>query len=151
VVVLDGNCYSCFNNYINIISILINAKPQAPSDTTNATNTAGATNTIIATQSPESTIKPVVTPTVAQTPVVTVKPTVTKEPAKPVVVQAPVATVKSTAKPNGGNGIVVYRTDSGTKYHMDGCSSLAKSKIAVSLANAKAMGLTPCSKCHPPE
>ena len=45
----------------------------------------------------------------------------------------------------------VYATKSGNCYHTAGCSSLRKSKIAISLADAKARGLKPCSKCHPPE
>lgn len=45
---------------------------------------------------------------------------------------------------------IVYRTDTGTKYHVSTCSYLSKSKIAISLKDAKARGLTPCSKCNPP-
>lgn len=45
---------------------------------------------------------------------------------------------------------VVYRTKSGTKYHSDGCSYL-KSKIQTTVEEAKAMGLTPCSRCNPPQ
>lgn len=44
----------------------------------------------------------------------------------------------------------VYVTKTGKKYHNDGCSSLSKSKIAVTLDDAKAQGYTPCSKCNPP-
>lgn len=39
----------------------------------------------------------------------------------------------------------------GTKYHVDGCSSLSKNKIPISLSDAKSKGLTPCSKCNPPQ
>ena len=42
---------------------------------------------------------------------------------------------------------VVYITDTGKKYHAANCSSLRKSKHAITLANAKASGYTPCSKC----
>ena len=45
----------------------------------------------------------------------------------------------------------VYKTKTGSCYHMDGCSSLSKSKIPITLAEAKAEGLTPCSKCDPPQ
>lgn len=44
---------------------------------------------------------------------------------------------------------VVYRTKTGTKYHMSGCSYL-KSKIETTVSEAKAMGLEPCSRCNPP-
>lgn len=42
---------------------------------------------------------------------------------------------------------VAYITDTGKKYHAANCSSLRKSKHAITLANAKASGYTPCSKC----
>lgn len=48
-------------------------------------------------------------------------------------------------------GTTVYTTDSGTKYHVDGCQYLSKSKIPISLVNAINSGLTPCSKCNPPQ
>ncbi|SMG38808.1 endonuclease/exonuclease/phosphatase family protein [Dethiosulfovibrio salsuginis] len=46
--------------------------------------------------------------------------------------------------------ITVFVTKTGKSYHSDGCSSLSKSKIALSLEEAKAKGYTPCSKCKPP-
>ncbi len=45
----------------------------------------------------------------------------------------------------------VYITKSGTKYHNANCSSLSKSKIPISLKDAKAKRYTPCSKCNPPK
>lgn len=44
----------------------------------------------------------------------------------------------------------IYVTKTGKKYHLGTCSSLSKSKIAITLTNAKAKGFTPCSKCKPP-
>ena len=44
----------------------------------------------------------------------------------------------------------VYVTRTGKKYHLGSCSSLSKSKIAISLSDAKA-SYSPCSKCHPPQ
>ena len=44
----------------------------------------------------------------------------------------------------------VYVTKTGKKYHRDGCQYLKKSKIPMSLSEAKNAGLEPCSKCHPP-
>lgn len=46
--------------------------------------------------------------------------------------------------------VVVYVTKTGEKYHSDGCQYLSRSQIPISLADAKAGGYTPCSKCHPP-
>ncbi len=49
-----------------------------------------------------------------------------------------------------GNNAVVYRTKTGSKYHNSGCSYL-KSKIETTVSEAKSMGLTPCSRCNPPQ
>lgn len=43
----------------------------------------------------------------------------------------------------------VYVTNSGKKYHRDGCKWL-KSKIAMSLDKAIAAGYEPCKVCKPP-
>lgn len=46
------------------------------------------------------------------------------------------------------NSQTVYVTKTGKKYHNDGCSSLRKSKIPMSLSEAQAQGYTPCKNCH---
>lgn len=43
----------------------------------------------------------------------------------------------------------VYITDTGSKYHTAGCSSLSKSEHAISLSSAKAQGYEPCKRCKP--
>lgn len=45
---------------------------------------------------------------------------------------------------------IVFRTKTGKSYHTENCSSLKKSSFEVTLLEAVNMGLTPCSKCHPP-
>ena len=45
--------------------------------------------------------------------------------------------------------IIVYITRTGSKYHRDGCRYLRKSKIAISLKEAK-KHYGPCSVCEPP-
>ena len=45
---------------------------------------------------------------------------------------------------------IVYKTKSGECYHKDGCSSLSKSKIEITLQKAVDSGLRACSKCKPP-
>lgn len=50
-----------------------------------------------------------------------------------------------------GDATTVYVTRTGSKYHADGCRFLSKSKIPISLKDAKARGLGPCSVCRPPE
>lgn len=42
----------------------------------------------------------------------------------------------------------VYITKTGSKYHRDGCRYLSRSKIAISLSDAKKR-YTPCSVCNP--
>ena len=50
---------------------------------------------------------------------------------------APTPTPQPTTSPT------VYITNTGKKYHRDGCQYLSKSKISISLADAKAQGYTP--------
>ena len=45
---------------------------------------------------------------------------------------------------------IVYRTASGSKYHMEDCSSLKGNGIEITLAEAVEKKLEPCSKCNPP-
>jgi hypothetical protein len=59
---------------------------------------------------------------------------------------------KGAAAVTSGTGdVIVYITKSGKKYHCAGCRSLSKSCIAITLAEAKKKGYTPCGSCHPPE
>lgn len=84
-----------------------------------------------------------------------VSPTNIKASAPSLAPAAPAAppTPKPDPTPSTGqnNTLTVYKTESGSKYHLDGCSSLSKSKISVSLKDAKAQNLGPCSKCKPPQ
>lgn len=48
------------------------------------------------------------------------------------------------------NTATVYRTKTGKKYHSAGCSYL-KSSIETTVTEAQSMGLTPCSRCNPPQ
>jgi len=70
-------------------------------------------------------------------------------------VTPPVEVKNDTTIPTTENAdkkeITVYITNSGAKYHTNGCQSLSKSKIPITLNEAKAQGYTPCSKCHPPQ
>ena len=58
-----------------------------------------------------------------------------------------------TPAPSQSNnqGVTVYGTKTGAKYHADGCRYLAKSKIPLTLSVAKSKGLTACSVCGPPQ
>lgn len=44
----------------------------------------------------------------------------------------------------------VYITNTGSKYHLETCRTLKKSKIPISLNSAKSQGYTPCKICNPP-
>jgi micrococcal nuclease len=46
-------------------------------------------------------------------------------------------------------GLTVYVTRSGLKYHRAGCRHLRRSKVPMSLEEAKAQGYTPCAVCNP--
>ena len=55
-------------------------------------------------------------------------------------------------KANGHEATVtVYITNTGHKYHEDGCRYLSHSQIAVSLEDAKGRGYQPCKVCCPPQ
>ncbi len=54
-----------------------------------------------------------------------------------------------TADPDISTQVHITRT--GEKYHSAGCQYLSNSDIPISLADAKAQGYTPCSRCHPPQ
>jgi micrococcal nuclease len=56
---------------------------------------------------------------------------------------------EATAKQDGDGSQIVYVTKSGKKYHADGCRSLSKSRIEISLEEASAK-YGPCSICSPP-
>lgn len=59
-----------------------------------------------------------------------------------------ITTTIATIKPED-NDFTVYITKTGTKYHLDGCRHLSKSKIPISRAKAIKQGYTPCAHCDP--
>jgi micrococcal nuclease len=46
--------------------------------------------------------------------------------------------------------LTVYVTNTGERYHREGCSSLRRSRIPISLGEAVRSGYEPCSICKPP-
>lgn len=56
----------------------------------------------------------------------------------------------TTADTTSNGSVIVHITDTGSKYHNAGCRYL-KSDHEVTLDEAKAMGLTPCGVCNPPQ
>jgi micrococcal nuclease len=57
---------------------------------------------------------------------------------------------QSYSSTKSGADVTVYITKTGAKYHNDGCNSLRKSKIAVTLKEAKERGYGACKNCDPP-
>lgn len=47
------------------------------------------------------------------------------------------------------NSYTVYITETGEKYHRDGCQYLRQSQIAITKSDAINAGYTPCSRCNP--
>lgn len=83
---------------------------------------------------------PAAVPVPVPVPIAT-KPVPEAEPPKPAVTEP--------AQPPK-HSVTVYGTKSGSKYHSAGCSYLKKSSIPMSLDEARRKGLTPCSRCNPP-
>jgi len=62
------------------------------------------------------------------------------------------STPNKISKPNKiKNETIVYVTKTGRKYHRGSCGYLRRSKIPISLNDAKSRGYTPCSRCNPPK
>ena len=61
----------------------------------------------------------------------------------------PVCTQRAAAQ-SSPVGETVYVTATGARYHLDGCSSLRVTQIAVSLTDAIRAGYEACSICRPP-
>lgn len=64
----------------------------------------------------------------------------------------PDPTPEPTPEPTPGPdmGMTVYITKTGEKYHLSWCTSLRRSKIAISLGDAISRGYEPCKICNPP-
>lgn len=75
------------------------------------------------------------------------------QPRAPAPVPAAAATPKETNETSAQaqeQSATVYITRTGAKYHKEGCRYLSKSKIAISLDEAKKQ-CDPCSVCNPPQ
>ncbi len=69
--------------------------------------------------------------------------------------------VYGSSQPNGEAGEIspatesdgtdkIFVTRTGKKYHREGCSSLSRSKLPISLEEAKKRNFVPCGRCNPP-
>lgn len=53
-----------------------------------------------------------------------------------------------TSSTSDTQSVTVYITNTGSKYHKNGCQYLRESKNAVTLSQAKSWGYTACSRCY---
>jgi competence protein ComEC len=80
------------------------------------------------------------------------KITFNKEPTSPVqAIPEPEVVAPTPVEPEPSSDYTeVYITDTGDKYHRDGCRYLRNSKIPIGLSDALARGYAPCKVCNPP-
>jgi hypothetical protein len=76
-------------------------------------------------------------------------PTNPTDPANPTNPAEPVVAQTQPAPTTDAQSEIVYITRTGSKYHRAGCRYLSKSKIPISLKEAK-QHYSPCSVCNPP-
>ena len=102
---------------------------------------------------PNPTPSPTPTPTPRPTPTPTPRPTPTPTPA-PTPTPKPTPTPTPTPTPippsNPDDERIVYKADSGRRYHTSICHHVRQSKTEITLSKAKAEGLTACGTCKPP-
>jgi len=150
----------------------VNTLTATPTPTHSATATLTPTPTATPTPSPSATPQPTATQTLTASPTHTSTPTATKtltptgtatrtptytatpvNPAtatsttNPTQTQIPTQTLVPTPTEPYGSGIFI--TETGTKYHRDGCRYLSQSKIEKTCSWVVANGYTPCSICKP--
>lgn len=65
--------------------------------------------------------------------------------------RTPTPTPQRTPEADNAYEIIVYVTDTGDKYHSEGCQYLRRSCYAETLEDAINEGYTPCKKCNPPK
>lgn len=111
------------------------------------------------TETTETTTQNETSTEVATTETTTTQPTTVENTTLPTTTEATTTTQTaltkpSTTKPSTTSPDIsqtVYITETGAKYHNEGCRFLHDSKIPISLSKAKEMGYTPCSVCNAPE
>lgn len=67
-----------------------------------------------------------------------------------IVVPEPEPEPEVSTESSGSSEVIVYVTDTGTKYHQSWCSSLWNSSHEKTLSQAIAAGYGPCKNCDPP-
>jgi hypothetical protein len=94
------------------------------------------------------------TSTARETASATVAPTTTQAPTTSTIPATTSSTVAVTTAivplVASNDDVIVHITKTGKKYHREGCGYLKESDIQVTLAEALARGLGPCSRCDPP-
>jgi hypothetical protein len=67
---------------------------------------------------------------------------------QPLSIGAPQASPQTAEEPRVQT---VYVTRTGKRYHREGCRHLVKSKLPITLREAKQYHYIPCKICHPPQ
>lgn len=138
-----------------LLPLVMGGQPPTPSPTIGlsptCTLTPSPTTTVTPTVTPTGTLLPTSTatasPTATWTPTATGTPTFTHTPTR---TRTATATRTPTRTPTeGSSGGTVYITDTGSKYHRNGCRYLNESKHAVSCSWATSNGYEPCKVCKP--
>jgi len=65
------------------------------------------------------------------------------------VTAAPERGAETDLTTSGAASDIVHTTRTGKRYHRAGCSSLSRSDIPITRAEAERQGLTPCKVCKP--
>ena len=147
-----------------VLSTFIGCDPTSSNSSTKSLSTTISDNSIQLKESGSSSSTPDTTKTQITTNPSTLAPTTnaptTNAPTTNApTTKAPITNAPTTKAPTTAPNIVVptnpisqtvYITNTGEKYHSSGCRYLSKSKIPISLSDAKARGYTPCSVCNPP-
>jgi len=122
---------------------------QEQPDTTAIKDAVSTPSTTAPTAAPAVVAAPATTPVVTPAPTPTTQKVVAPAPA-PAPVAPPVVVTPAPAPKQTPQTAAVFVTKTGAKYHRDGCRYLSKSKIPISLSDAKS-GYGPCSVCNPPQ
>lgn len=129
--------------------------PVLPSTTAETTQTTGSEQTKKETQTTETTANAPSTAassTVAETKTTKESETVTETKPTESKTSEPKTTEKATPKATPSDSVsdsTVYITNTGSKFHRDGCASLKKSKIKIDREKAIGEGYEPCKRCNP--
>ncbi len=131
---------------VNTVETYSETQSRTVTDTTTSTTAQHTTTTEITSTQTDTTTSPTTSTAPENTVSSTTKDNTEADTTRPTS-KEPVSATTTTMTAKTPRGDLYYVTASGTKYHVDGCSYLGKSKISIYLSDAIAEGYTPCSRC----